>query len=267
MRSKPLTTDKRTVLVVADDSDMLGILNQILAGRGYRVLLASDATSAAHLFDIDLGIDSVMIRAGIADSEQIERMSLTRGVGVLFLCGIVEDGVIRLRLPSESVEYAPRILIVEDEPAVRALFERQLGEDGYHVTAAETCQQALTAARKTTFNVVVMDLSLPDIDGIEAIRQFRSDFPWMKILAVSGYMTACVPSLVLSAGATAVLAKPATEWELREAVYRLLDPAGRWHGVTLSAEGFRAVSTEDGMEMMLDWQSGCNVAGLASLSM
>lgn len=240
MKSKLVEPDNSTVLVVADDSDMLGLLHHILAGRGNRALLANEAASAARLLDLELGIDSVMIRAGLPDSERIERMCLKRGVEVLFLCGIVEAGVVRLRVPERRLEQAPRILIVDVEPAVRALFDRHLSEDGYYVTAVETGWQAVVAAQETTFDVIVLDLSLADIDGVVAIRRFRSDFPWMKILAVSGNMTQSLSSMALDAGAAAVVARAATSWELREAVYRLLDPAGRWHDVMLSAEEFRA---------------------------
>lgn len=262
-----LLAGQSTVLVVADHSDMLCMLKHILNGRGYRVLLASGAASAARLLDLELGIDSVMIRVGLPDSERIELTCLRRGLGVLFLGGIVEAGVIRLRLPRRRLEYAPRVLIVDDERAVRVVFERYLAEDGYNVTAVDTCRRAMAAAQNTRFDVIVVDLSLPDIDGLEAIRNFRSDFPWMKILAVSGYMAGCVPSLVLSAGASATLGKPATSWQLREALYRLLDAAGRWHSVTLSAEGFRAISSEDGAQQTWDWESGRTVASLAQVLM
>ena len=266
MKSDPGEPGQSTVLVIAEDSDMLGILNTILTGRGYRVLLARDPAEVDRLLDLELGIDSVMIRAGLKDSTRIELTCHRRGLEVLMLCGVEEAGVIRLRVPDRRLAYAPRILIVDDEPAVRALFDRHLAEDGYHVTAVETGWQALAAAQKTTFDVIVVDLSLPDIDGIEAIRTFHSDFPWIKILAVSGYMTANVPRLALFAGATAVLEKPTTSWELRKAVYRLLDPTGRWRNVTLSAEGFRAVLEEDGRQKTWAWESGRSVVELAGFS-
>ncbi|MGC9952473.1 MAG: response regulator transcription factor [Bryobacteraceae bacterium] len=122
----------------------------------------------------------------------------------------------------------PRILVLDDEPAVRALFDQFLAEDGYQVTAMGNYREAWAAAKETMYEVIVVDLSLLDIDGIEAIRNFRSAFPRMKILAVSGYMTGCVPSLALRAGATSTLGKPATSWQLREAVYRLLNPTAAW---------------------------------------
>jgi hypothetical protein len=111
MKSKLVEPDRRTVLVVADDSDMLGFLHHILAGRGNRALLASGARSAARLLKLELGIDSVMIRAGLRDSDRIERMCLRRGVDVLSLSGIVEAGIVRLRVPERWLEHTPRTCV------------------------------------------------------------------------------------------------------------------------------------------------------------
>ena len=267
MKSESIEAGHSTVLVVADDSDMLGILNHILTGRGYRVFLASEAAAAARLLDLELGIDSVMIRAGLSDSERIELMCLGRGVGVLFLCGIVEAGVIRLRVPEKRLGYAPRILIVDNDSAMRDLFDRHLSEDGYHVTTVQTSRQAWAAAQKTTFDVMVMDLNFLETGTLETIRDFRGDFPWMKILAVSGLTTGDIPGLILSAGATAVSSKAVTSWEFREAIYGLLDPARRWRGVTLSADGFRDVSVGGEPQKTWGWESGRTVASLAGRTM
>jgi len=105
LKPQVVARDPRTVLVVADDSDMLGFLHQILQGRGNRALLASGATSAARLLKLELGIDCAMIRAGLTNSERIERMCLRRGVDVLFLSGIVEGGIIRLRVPERRLQH------------------------------------------------------------------------------------------------------------------------------------------------------------------
>jgi CheY-like chemotaxis protein len=130
--------------------------------------------------------------------------------------------------------YAPRILIVDDEPAVRALFDHVLSEDGYWVSAVGTAREALRALSDTTFEVAVIDLSLPDEDGFEVVRQIRAQFPEVKILAVSGFMVGSVPVKAVAAGASATLRKPMSPGKLRDAVYRLLDPSGMW----LGAESF-----------------------------
>lgn len=171
-----------------------------------------------------------------ADREQGTILVIAENSGML----------IRPTVPEKSAEHMPRILIVDDDSAVRSLFDHALAEDGYLVTAVGTYAQAVAAARNSTFDAIVTDLSLLDIDGIDAIRNFRSDFPWTEILAVSGYMAGCVPDVVLAAGAAACLAKPATPRELREAVHRLLDPGGRWQTMILNRRGFRVVSKDDG---------------------
>jgi CheY-like chemotaxis protein len=129
-----------------------------------------------------------------------------------------------------SLSYAPRVLIVDDEPDVRNLFERVLSEDGYYTTAVGTARQALAAVRNGDFDVVILDLSLPDEDGLETTRQIRAEASHLRILAVSGFMVGDMSSVALAAGATATLLKPTTPPTLLRTVYRLLDASGGWMG-------------------------------------
>jgi CheY-like chemotaxis protein len=128
------------------------------------------------------------------------------------------------------LSYAPRILIVDDEPEVRAFFDQTLSEDGYYVTAVGTARQGLQALSDGEFQVVVLDFSLPDGDGLEVVRQIRGDHPHLHILAISGFMVGDMPSIALAAGATATLRKPTIPCELLNTVYRLLDPSAGWMG-------------------------------------
>jgi DNA-binding response OmpR family regulator len=131
---------------------------------------------------------------------------------------------------SSALSYAPRILIVDDEPEVRAFFEQTLSEDGYYVTAVGTARHGLRALSDGEFHVVVLDLSLPDGDGLEVVRQIRGEYPHLSILAISGFMVGDMPTIAEAAGATATLMKPTIPWELLNTVYRLLDPSGAWRG-------------------------------------
>ncbi|MBY0460701.1 MAG: response regulator [Gemmataceae bacterium] len=85
-----------------------------------------------------------------------------------------------------------RILLVEDEQVNRELFRRRLERKGYAVTAAEDGQTAVARAVGDAPDLVIMDLGLPDIDGLEAARRIKGD-----------PRTAGVPVIVLSAHATA----------------------------------------------------------------
>ncbi|HLM99834.1 MAG TPA: response regulator [Bryobacteraceae bacterium] len=126
--------------------------------------------------------------------------------------------------------YAPRILVVDDEPAVRLLLEQVLSDVGYYVTLAANGRLALAQVRSREFDVVIIDLSLPDRDGIEVLRQIRSEFSHMPILALSGYMVGDMPQIAMAAGATDTLQKPASPEALLLTVYGLIEPRSTWAG-------------------------------------
>lgn len=67
-----------------------------------------------------------------------------------------------------------KTLIIEDEPTVRLLFEKQIRSLGHEVFSCTTGKEALQACEQTTFGLYVLDLGLPDIDGIELCRQIRA---------------------------------------------------------------------------------------------
>jgi CheY-like chemotaxis protein len=125
---------------------------------------------------------------------------------------------------------APRILIVDDEPNVRNLFLTILAEDGYYVTAVATARHALLVLREREVELVILDLSLPDADGLELVREIHAEFPYTRVLAVSGFMDKAMHGIASSAGATATLAKPTTPRKFRDAVYRSLDGSCSWLG-------------------------------------
>ena len=130
------------------------------------------------------------------------------------------------------MDYAPRILIVDDEPMVQTFFDQILSEDGYFVAAVGTMRQALRTITDRAFELVIVDLSLPDGDGLELVRQMRLELPYLKILATSGFLVGTMPEVAIAAGATGTLSKPTTASKLRYAVYQLLEPSGRWCGAS-----------------------------------
>jgi len=124
--------------------------------------------------------------------------------------------------------YAPRILVVDDEPSVQLLLEQLLSDVGYYVTTAANGRMALAQIRSRDFDAVITDLSLPDQDGIEVLRQIRSEFPHTPILALSGHMVGSMHQTALAAGATETLQKPASPDTLLLAVYGLIQPRNTW---------------------------------------
>lgn len=123
----------------------------------------------------------------------------------------------------------PHVLVIDDTPAVAVLFERILAEDGYTVTCVQNFRMGRLSLGRRPADVIIIDLSLPDADGIQAIAELRQEYPFCKILAVSGFMVGSVPKRVKAAGADATLPKPTDPGKIRQTVYRLIDPGMSWH--------------------------------------
>lgn len=150
----------------------------------------------------------------------------------------------QVRRKGGGVTYAPRILIVDNEVPVQRLFETALSQDGYYVTVVGTVRQALNSISDTFFDIIVSDMSLPDMDGSELIRRLRLESPCSKVLAVSGYMEGSMSGIAIAAGATTTLVKPTTPHALRSTVYRLLDPSCEWIACTVEANRAGITSTK-----------------------
>jgi two-component system, NtrC family, response regulator PilR len=119
----------------------------------------------------------------------------------------------------------PRILVVDDEDEIRTFFARILLNEGYCVTTVATARHALSELRDRGFELVVLDFSLPDGDGLQKTRQIRCEFPLLLILAISGFMVGDMPREAIAAGASATLSKPITSSALRRSVSELLTHA------------------------------------------
>src|SRR4051812_19393847 len=84
---------------------------------------------------------------------------------------------------------APLVLLVEDDPETRQFYTVALERDGFQVDQAHNGHQALEKALHETPDLVVTDIAVPGLDGIELCRRLRSDDRTSKVpvLAVTGY--------------------------------------------------------------------------------
>ena len=99
------------------------------------------------------------------------------------------------------------ILLVEDDSSVRNLMTTTLKTHGYHFLTAENGQAALLAASSHNPDIVLLDLGLPDMDGIEVIRTIRS-WSHMPIIVISARSEDSEKIEALDAGADDYLTKP-----------------------------------------------------------
>lgn len=132
------------------------------------------------------------------------------------------------------------ILIVEDEPSVAKGLQLVLDDEGYQVDWAANGNDALEKFKGNGFNLVVADLRLPDINGMEVIREIKSERPETEVVVITGYPS--VETAVASAkmGVRDYLKKPFTDDEFKAAIQSAL------HVRPDAAEEQFLTSTEEG---------------------
>ncbi len=118
-----------------------------------------------------------------------------------------------------------KILLLEDEVNVASVLQVVLREAGYEVMWANTGQQAVELLARTAFDLLVADLYLPDMDGLEVVRLARSQRPPVPVIVITGYSSVSSAIAALRLGTADYLEKPFTEQEIIDCIRRVL--AGR----------------------------------------
>ncbi|GMV04049.1 MAG: hypothetical protein AMXMBFR53_03300 [Gemmatimonadota bacterium] len=123
----------------------------------------------------------------------------------------------------------PRILIIDDDPEILRALRRILEAGGYEVQEAADGRTALRHFAGHPTDVVLTDIFMPEMDGIEFIMRVKEAFPEARVVAMSGgglLPSGSVLGAAAHLGAEAVLAKPFTIEEVLEAVGRALEGPG-----------------------------------------
>jgi DNA-binding response OmpR family regulator len=111
-----------------------------------------------------------------------------------------------------------RVLVVDDEMEVRSVLMRFLNLSGYRADEAASGDQALEMLERTPYDVVVLDIRMPDMDGVEVMRRARQVRPGVPIIFLTGYATLETAIAALRSRATDYLLKPAGICDLAAAV-------------------------------------------------
>jgi signal transduction histidine kinase len=124
-----------------------------------------------------------------------------------------------------SMEEGRRVLIVEDNPVNQRVAETMLRCGGYHVTVVDNGKEALGAVQRQTFDLVLMDVQMPEMDGLEATRRIRlldQVIGRLPIVAMTAHVMKGDRERCIEAGMDHYLAKPFHKHELLEVVERFV---------------------------------------------
>ena len=221
-----------TVLVVDDDPDIRANLSDILSDLGYRVDLAQDGPSALELVDrqaydvalLDLrmpGMDGLTLYREIKKrSAATVSLIVTAFAGAATAEAALSAGAWKvlakpvdfpklLTLMEEAIDQ-PLVLVVDDDRELCDTLWDLLREHGFRVGLAHDLQNAAERLRESSFEVVLIDMRIPDSDGSGVFRLVRSTNPRARTVLITGYRadTDQLVSQLVAEGADAVQYKP-----------------------------------------------------------
>ena len=100
------------------------------------------------------------------------------------------------------------ICIVDDEPAILNTLSSILEDEGYQVTIAKTGEEALNVIQREPPDVVLLNIWMPELDGLEVLKRVRGQFPNMMIIMMSGHGSVETVVKAMKLGAYDYLEKP-----------------------------------------------------------
>lgn len=122
-----------------------------------------------------------------------------------------------------------RLLIVDDEQDIRDMLSRHYRYLGYDVFTAENGVDALRTLASEHIDVIITDIRMPGMDGIQLLREVRSQYPMIHAIMMTGYVTQENVLTCMRVGADCCVFKPFDDLaELDAAVRRAVEAIQRW---------------------------------------
>ena len=154
-----------------------------------------------------------------------------------------------------------RVLVVDDERPIRFLMEKELPRAGCLVTCAENGEDALERVRRQEFDVVLMDLKMPGIGGLEALRRIRESGASAEVVVLTGHPDVTTAIEAMKLGAYDYLTKP---FKLAE-VEIVLRRAAERRRLTRENTALRQMVAQRGQPPLVLGKSGAMAAVLATV--
>jgi len=111
-----------------------------------------------------------------------------------------------------------KVLVIDDENVICDACHLVLSEKGHTIDFCTTGKSGLLAIERGAYDVILLDMKLPDIDGMEILETIRAEMPAPYVIVMTGYSTMSNAVQAMKLGAADYLSKPFTDDELMEAV-------------------------------------------------
>jgi DNA-binding NtrC family response regulator len=116
-----------------------------------------------------------------------------------------------------------KILIVDDDETIRKTMKAILEDEGYIVDLASTGKEAIDKTEKTVYNLALLDIRLPDMEGVELLKLMKDTVPRTRKIMVTGYPSVQNAIAAINKQADAYLVKPVDIEKLLETVKKQIE--------------------------------------------
>ena len=116
-----------------------------------------------------------------------------------------------------------KILVVDDDEGVRQVLGQSLQDAGFRVSSVESGEKAVAAAREETFDLVILDMVLPRVDGMEVLRDITAAKPDLPVVMITGYASVETAIKAMKMGAVDYIVKPFRMEEVELVVGKALE--------------------------------------------
>jgi DNA-binding response OmpR family regulator len=124
------------------------------------------------------------------------------------------------------VHAGPTVLVVDDEPDFVETLVKRLERRGFEVTGVGSGQEALLLLGKRQFDVVILDVMMPGMDGIETLREIKLGWPKTQVILLSGHGGEEMGMRGMAYGAYSYLLKPVSLKIIVETAYMAFEESG-----------------------------------------
>ena len=118
---------------------------------------------------------------------------------------------------------AERLLIVEDEDTLCESLQRVFQREGYEVDIADSAESAFILLEEKSYDLIITDIILPGISGIELLVKYRKKNPSQKVIVITAFASLASAVEAIKAGACDFIVKPLMHDEMKRAVRNALD--------------------------------------------
>ncbi len=119
-----------------------------------------------------------------------------------------------------------KLLIIDDEENIRKMLKRSLEVEDYQIELALNGEEGLQKAKENDFDLILLDLNLPGMDGIEVLENLREEDNLTPVLIITGYGSVDSAVKVMKLGAIDYLQKPFNPEEIKEQIQQIIERKG-----------------------------------------